>query len=196
VLYPTNYGVFMLAYNERLSAPVTWWFLAAFCIAVLGAELWAGFGALAALVTYVVLAAVCASFLLHWGSARVRVTDTELLAMGHRLPLGAIGEIMVLDESQTRAIRGPRADPAAYLLIRPYLKRAVYVEVIDPGSTVPYWLIATRRPGELAAAISGSMGRSLGGPSDGSLGGPSDGSLGGPLDGAPARFELGPGQEQ
>jgi Protein of unknown function (DUF3093) len=169
VSYPTNYGVFMLAYNERLSVPMTWWFLAALCVAVLGAELWAGFGALAALVTYAAIAAVCGATLVHWGSAQVRVTDTELLAAGHRLPLGAVGEVMVLDERQARTIRGPRADPAAYLLIRPYLKRAVYVEVIDPDSTIPYWLIATRRPGDLAAALRRATGRSVGGPLDGSM---------------------------
>ena len=156
----------MRAYNERLRVPVTWWLLAAMSIAILGAELWAGFGALAALVTYVALAAVCGGILVHWGSAQVRVTDTELLAAGRILPLSATGEVMALDERQARAIRGPHADPAAHLLIRPYLRRAVYIEVTDPASTVPYWLIATRRPKELAAALrypsGGSLGRSTG----------------------------------
>jgi hypothetical protein len=42
---------------------------------------------------------------------------------------------------------------------RPYLKRAVYVGIVDPGEGadpadgVPYWLIATRHPERLAAAI-------------------------------------------
>ncbi len=152
----------MRVYNERLRVPVTWWFLAAISIAMLGAELWAGFGALAALVTYVALAAVCGAFLVHWGSARVRVTDTELLAAGRILALSATGEVMALDERQTRAIRGPRADPAAHMVIRPYLKRAVYIEVTDPVSTAPYWLIATRSPEELAAALGGSPGRAMG----------------------------------
>jgi hypothetical protein len=145
----------MRAYNERLSVPVTWWFLGAVSIAILGAELWGGFGALAAVSTYVVLALVCGATLVRWGSALVRVTDTDLLAAGRPLPLSAIGEVMALDERQTRQLRGPRADPAAHVLIRPYLKRAVYIEVTDPGSTAPYWLIATRRPQELAAALGG-----------------------------------------
>jgi hypothetical protein len=61
-----------------------------------------------------------------------------------------------LDEAQARALRGPRADPTAYVLIRPYLRYAVYVEVISPDSPIPYWLLATRRPAELAAAIESS----------------------------------------
>jgi DUF3093 family protein len=60
---------------------------------------------------------------------------------------------VALDAEEAARLRGPRADPAAHLLLRPYLKRAVYVEVADPASGVPYWLLATRRPDELAAAI-------------------------------------------
>ena len=39
------------------------------------------------------------------------------------------------------------------MLIRPYLKLAVYVEVSEAGPGAPYWLLATRHPAELAAAI-------------------------------------------
>jgi hypothetical protein len=38
-------------------------------------------------------------------------------------------------------------------LLRPYLKRAVYVGLADAGEGVPYWLVATRHPEKLAAAI-------------------------------------------
>ena len=61
--------------------------------------------------------------------------------------------MIALDEKQARALSGPRADPAAHLLLRPYLKRAVYVGLADPAGGVPYWLVATRHPAELAAAI-------------------------------------------
>ncbi len=43
------------------------------------------------------------------------------------LALSDADEVIALDERQTTALRGPRADPAAHLLLRPYLKRAVYV---------------------------------------------------------------------
>jgi len=63
------------------------------------------------------------------------------------------GEVVALDETQARALRGPRADPAAFMLLRPYLKLAVYIEVIGEHQDRPYWLIGSRRPAELAAAI-------------------------------------------
>src|SRR5258705_117699 len=64
-----------------------------------------------------------------------------------------IAECAARDAAQTRALRGPRADPAAYLLVSPSLPQAVYVLVPGSPPEPPYWLIATRKPAELAAAI-------------------------------------------
>jgi len=77
----------------------------------------------------------------------------ELRVKSRRLALSQIGEVAALDAAQTRALRGPRADPAAYLLVRPYLAKAVYVEITGRPAAEPYWLIGTRHPAELAAAI-------------------------------------------
>ena len=48
---------------------------------------------------------------------------------------------------------GPEADARAFLLLRPYLKRAVRVEITDPADPAPYWLVSSRRPDELAGAL-------------------------------------------
>ncbi len=160
-------------YHERLHVPLAWWLLGILCVAILGGELYAGFGELTAVAIYAGLTAVCAAALLSWGAARVDVSEGELAAGTSRLlrgasggrppwdvlPLRAAGEVMTLDEKQTRAMRGPRADPAARVLTRPYLKLAVYVAVSDPESQIPYWLIGTRRPAELAEAIEKSRAR-------------------------------------
>lgn len=143
----------MRVYHERLHAPAAWWLLCLLSVAILGAELFAGFGWLLAAVVYGSMIAVCAGALLAWGRVRVEVTDGQVRAGGTWLPLSAAGQVSALDEAQTRAIRGPRADPAAFLLIRPYLSRAVYIEVTDPRLGVPYWLIGTRRAAELASAV-------------------------------------------
>ena len=143
----------MRDYEERLYAPAGWWAATAVCVALLGSELWAGFGWPVAVLSYVVLAVVCGAFLWHWSAARVRVSGGELQAGPARLPLGQAREVVTLDERQTRAIRGPDADPSAFLFVRPYLRRSVYVEVDGGRAAAPYWLIGTRRPAELAAAI-------------------------------------------
>jgi len=130
----------MGSYREHLRVPVSWWLLAVPVIAVLGGEVYAGFGGFIPPLIYAVLVAAV-------------VTDGALRAGGAMLPLGEISEVVALDEKQAALLRGPRADPAARLMLRPYLKRAVYIALADPGSGVPYWLVATRHPEELATAI-------------------------------------------
>ncbi len=171
----------MRVYHERLRAPLSWWLIGLVTILLLATEVVAGFSWPVVVAVYVVLTGGLAAMLVSWGRPSVVVTETELRAGPARLPLAAVGEVTALDESQTRLLRGPRADPAAFLLIRPYLRRAVYVEVLRPGAEshrprrrlrVPgfrpraeearppagsrYWLVCTRHPEELAAALSGA----------------------------------------
>ena len=177
----------MQVYRERLSVPLTWWLLGLTTIALLATEVVAGYAWPLVVSIYAVLVGGFAAVLLTWGRPRVEVEAGELRAGGARLPLAAVGEVTALDEAQTRALRGPRGDPAAFLLTRPYLRRAVYVEVTGAGlerppgrpprrgrripllrrragraqprphpPAPPYWLVSTRHPAELAAAIIGS----------------------------------------
>jgi len=143
----------MRVYSERLGAPVSWWLVVTACVALLGTTLWAGLSLTVAIVIYAGLESACALVLLAWGAARIEVTAAGLKAGSRRLPTEQIDSATALDAGQTRALRGPRADPAAYLLVRPYLPRSVYVAVTGRPAAGPYWLIGTRRPAELAAAI-------------------------------------------
>jgi DUF3093 family protein len=143
----------MGSYRERLRVPVSWWLLAVPVIAILGGEVYAGFGGFIPPLIYAVFVAAAAGFLLSWGAASVEVADGALRAGSATLPLSQIGDVVALDEKQAALLRGPRADPAAHLMLRPYLKRAVYIALADQGSEVPYWLVATRHPEELATAI-------------------------------------------
>jgi hypothetical protein len=143
----------MRVYHERLRVPVTWWVLGMISVFMLGAGFLAGFDWEPALAVYAVLTVVLAAILIGWGWLRTEVADGELRVGRDRLPLSLAGEVTALDQEQTRALRGPRADPAAYLIARPYQPRSVYIAVDDPAARGPYWLIGTRRPDELAAAI-------------------------------------------
>jgi hypothetical protein len=118
-----------------------------------GAIVWTGFDLAVTVAVFAAVIAVTAALLLNWGRVIIEVGDGELRVGKDRLPLADAGQVRPLGEAQARALRGPRADPRAYVLIRPYLRLAVYVEVTTPGASIPYWLVATRRPAELAAAI-------------------------------------------
>ena len=67
-----------------------------------------------------------------------------------------IGEATPADEEQARVERGTGLDARAFLVIRGWIKPVVRVPVVDPADPTPYWLISTRRPKELAAAINRS----------------------------------------
>ena len=138
----------MRDYHERLTVPAAWSILAVPVIVLLGAYgIYANLSGAVVVIIYVVFTVGCAAVLLVWGSGLIEVADGELRAAGAVLPLSQVNEVRALDARQAEAMRGPRADPAAHTLIRPFLKTAVYVAVHDPAGQVPYWLIGTRRPG-------------------------------------------------
>jgi Protein of unknown function (DUF3093) len=143
----------MRVYHERLRVPVSWWVLGLLSAFMLGAGFLAGFDWEPALAVYAAITVPLAAFLLIWGRLRIEVSRGVLRVGKSTLPLAQAGQVTTLDADQTRALRGPRADPAAFLLARPYLPEAVYIAVQDRAGVTPYWLIGTRRPAELAAAI-------------------------------------------
>jgi hypothetical protein len=144
-------------YRERLQVPLAWWLLACPTVLILGATLYAGLPWPWPVIIVGGLAVGCAALLIALGRGSVEVAGGALRAGGAVLPLTAVGEVVALDEKQSTRLRGPRADPAAHLYLRPYLKESVYLAVEEAASTaqpaVPYWLVGTRHPAELAAAI-------------------------------------------
>lgn len=141
------------AYDERLTVPLRWWvqgvmFLATVWIAVI---LWVP-EALAWGIT-IALVALFAVMMLAYGSPRIVVSDGILRAGNARIEAGYLGTAVALDAEQARLTAGRDADARAYLLLRPYLKLAVRVEITDPADPAPYWLLSTRHPKSLAKAI-------------------------------------------
>ncbi|WP_258726975.1 DUF3093 domain-containing protein [Cellulomonas sp. NS3] len=148
------------AHDERLWPGPLGWFLAvagagllAIAFVPVHPGLAAGVGAvaLAGTLTFAVLS-----------SPRVRVQDGELTAGRARIPLALLGDARALDRDETRAALGPGLDARAYVCLRAWAGTAVRVEVRDPQDPTPYWLVSTRRPAELAAALGGA-GHALGG---------------------------------
>jgi hypothetical protein len=140
-------------YCERLRVPLAWWLLAIPSALILGVTLYAGLTGPWPVIIMAVLVAGCAMLLITMGLGTVEIRDGTLRAGGDVLPLTAVSEVVCLDEKQTTRLRGPRANPAARLYSRPYLKESVYLAVEPSSAAGPYWLIGTRRPAELAAVV-------------------------------------------
>jgi len=141
------------AYDERLRVPLRWWalgtmFVASLLIAFLVATpLWLALSATAVVVV------VWVGMFVSYGSARVSVGGGVLTAGRARVPVAQLGDVQALDPDATRLLVGREADARAYLLIRPYVRRAVRVDIADPADPAPYWLVSTRRPDRLVAAL-------------------------------------------
>jgi hypothetical protein len=122
--------------------------------AILAAETGLGAPGLRGWVPYAVLLPVAAVGLWWLGRIRVAVTDDELIVDDAVLPLRFIAEAVPLDASGRRELLGPSADPLAFVIVRPWVSGAVQVLLNDPDDSTPYWVISSRRPEELAAALS------------------------------------------
>ena len=142
------------AYAEHLRVPLRWWvqatmFLATVWLAfIVSTPPWLAWTASAVL--------LAGTYGLFWllGSALIEVRDGVLRAGRAHIPLHLLGTPEPLDAEGTRRVHGVEADARAFLLTRPYLKRSLRVPVTDPADPTPYWLLSTRHPSALAAAIS------------------------------------------
>ncbi|MEU5832984.1 DUF3093 domain-containing protein [Streptomyces diacarni] len=139
-------------YDERLTAPRSWWLIAA-GVGVGCALMLFPFGVLpllCGLVGGAALAAVCVSA---YGGVRVRVVAGSLVAGEAKIPVTALGEAEPLDEEEARAWRTYKADTRAHMVLRGYVPTAVRIEVTDPEDPTPYVYVSTRHPRELAASL-------------------------------------------
>lgn len=142
-----------MTFDERLWVPWWWWPVAAVVVALLGAEVHVGLGWTVAVVTYAVLGTFAAVLLLRWGGARIVVTGEALAAAGRRLRLDRVSDVRVLAREDARPVLANRPARADVVLVRGYTSRVVYVAGHDDRDEPAFWLLSTRRPKELVAAI-------------------------------------------
>ncbi|QKV92134.1 DUF3093 domain-containing protein [Streptomyces sp. NA02950] len=142
----------MQPYDERLTAPRSWWFIALMAGVAMGLIM-LPFGTLPMLGGLIGGAALTAVGVSSYGSARVRVVAGSLVAGEAKVPVSALGATEVLDAEEARAWRTYKADPRAFMLLRSYIPTALRVEVTDPRDPTPYVYVSTRNPEALAAAL-------------------------------------------
>jgi hypothetical protein len=143
-------------YDERLGVPLRWWALATMFLASMLIAFLVATPAWVAVAGTAVLVALVLALFLGYGAARVSVRDGVLTAGRARISLEHVGEVEALDAARTRLLAGREADARAFLLLRPYLSRAVRIGIDDPADPTPYWLVSSRRPDRLAAALRGT----------------------------------------
>jgi hypothetical protein len=138
-------------YRERLwPGPLGWSFVLGFAL----------FAFIALLPVAVSAATVAAAVTLAGGvavavgtSPVVEVAGGELRVADAHIPVGVLGTGRVLDQAGVRAALGPGSDARAFVCIRAWTRTAVTLTVEDPADPTPSWLVSTRHPSALLAAV-------------------------------------------
>jgi len=144
-----------VVYVERLTVRPIWWAVA-IAVAVLGAaELAAGFHWRVGLIALVVALAPTLSILAVLGRLTIRVDARGIHAGGRTMTYDEMESVEALDRKRTKEQAGPAADPAAFLVFRGYVPESVVVRPLD-SRPVPYWLVSTRHPQQIVAAVEGA----------------------------------------
>ena len=141
------------SYREKLSVPLRWWVQGTMLVATFWLAFVVAAPALVAWSATAVLLLIMVGLFVGYGAPRVEGGDGWLRAGRARIAGEFLGDAEPLDAAETRRVAGPGADARAYLLLRPYLKRAVRVTVRDDRDPTPYWLVSSRDPEHLATAI-------------------------------------------
>jgi len=141
----------MTNYREKLW-PAPWLYIATALVMPASLLVLLPINAFAGLVTAVVLYAGCV-ILLITGSPVIRVTDSHLLAGKARLPLGVIGAVTAYEGEDAKLQTGQLLDARAWLLIRGWISPIVRVQVTDETDPTPYWVVSSRHPQAVVAAI-------------------------------------------
>jgi hypothetical protein len=142
----------MKRYRERLNPPPVWWVLAALLALSAGVAVGFYLGLPLGLGVGVAAMAVGAAVLIS-ASTEIVVEDRWFRVGRARIEFDYVGGCRALDAEQTSRRSGPEADARAYLVQRPYVATAVEVAVDDAADPAPYWLVSSRRPAALVAAI-------------------------------------------
>ncbi|MGB3910439.1 MAG: DUF3093 domain-containing protein [Pseudolysinimonas sp.] len=83
----------------------------------------------------------------------IEVTDGMLRVGRARIERTFVGTVSAHTGADAVAERGTRLDARAWLALRGWISGVVRIEIADDADPTPYWLVSTRRPAELAAAL-------------------------------------------
>ena len=141
----------MTIYRERLW-PAPWLFFSTALVIPASLLVFVPINFTVGAVVVGLLYAACVAGLL-LASPTVEVTSTHVGAGRERLPLEAAGAAASFSGAEATLERGQRLDARAWLALRGWISPVVRIEVSDPTDPTPYWLVSTRHPDAVVAAI-------------------------------------------
>jgi hypothetical protein len=140
-------------FRERLWPNIWIWIIAA-GISGAGILVFAPISMTAGYIAAGVLFTVIAAMLLT-STPTILVTPDALTVGRATIERRYIGGVETYRGKEATAQRGTKLNGLAYLCIRGWIDPVVRIEITDPSDRTPYCLASSRRPEELAAALSG-----------------------------------------
>lgn len=140
-----------MRYRERLWP--AWWVFAATALVIPASLLvFLPISPVAGVVSAIVLyGAIVVALLLT--TPVIEVTEGMLRVGRARVERSFVGAVTAHDGADAVAERGTRLDARAWLVLRGWISGVVRIEIADDADPTPYWLVSTRRPAELARAL-------------------------------------------
>jgi hypothetical protein len=156
-----------VGYTERLRTP-WWWYLAAVAVALLlGAEFALAVSGWVTWVPLLILVPACVGVVWRMSGGRLDMTDSELTAGDATLELNQVQQAIALSATELRRLVGRHGDPTAHVFIRSWIGPGVQLvlptnsKTSDESDTVPYWVVSTRHPDRLLAALKAASVRTV-----------------------------------
>jgi len=146
-------GAVQIYYSERLWVPASWWVIGMVFPVSFASAVGLYASPAVSLIASVLTAVAVAGALLAYGRVRIQVDAAGLHAGAALLEWAWAGPAVANDKAATASRLGVGADHSAWLFVRGYVPTSVEVDVADPDDPHPYWLVSTRHPAELLAAI-------------------------------------------
>lgn len=139
-------------YKEVIHPPL--WLIAFvyFLFLSLVLSIWAALGNTPAIITFGISTAWLVDLYFRT-TLKIEVSESELRVGAARIDRRYIGEVVALTSNEVKLLRTRDADPTAYLAIRFWTSKAVKIQVSDSRDSTPYWLITSKNPKALAAAL-------------------------------------------
>jgi hypothetical protein len=159
-------------YDEQLPTP-WWWYPMAIAVAVLlGFEFTLAVSGWIGWIPLVILVPVCVLVVWRFSSGRVRLIGSTISAGDQLLELSRVSKAIGLSATELRRLVGRHSDPTAFVFIRSWVVPGVQLVLrprpadlnggpavddasgrTDPADIVPYWVVSTRHPDRLLAAL-------------------------------------------
>lgn len=138
------------SYSERLYVPLGWWVGTLVMVIILVLQVWM-YLPVHPMVTFSVPILITVAVLGSASRTKIEVSDGQVRLGKWAFPCSQVASIEELDQRNTRHAAGAGGDPAAFTIIRPWVRTAT--KIVCLGDQPPYALVSSRHTEKLSAAV-------------------------------------------